>query len=577
MNIEIPRFDRRFLDGIERITAIGGGAIGGKASGLLRMRDVLARRLDPAEFPELRIEIPTLAVLGTEVFEAFVERNGLAPLADADLPDDRIAEAFQRAAIPAEIVGDLRALIQGVHTPLAIRSSSLLEDALAHPFAGVYGTKMIPNYRLDADTRFLRLVEAVKFVWATTWFAGARGYARSVRRAWRDERMAVIVQEIVGARHGNRFYPDVSGVARSYAFYRSGRARPEEGVAVLALGLGKTIVDGGTAWSYSPAHPRVAPPFPTPHALLDGTQRRYWAVSMAPPEVHDPIRETEYLVQPDLAAAEADGTLRYTASTYDPASDRLMPGTGRTGPRAITFAPLLALEEIPLNAAVRRLLAIGEEAIGRHVEIEFAATLGTDGAPPRLGFLQVRPMSGPDETVTIPDTAMNAPDVLLASEDVMGNGVVDSIRDIVYVRSEGFGPLETRATADELVSINARLLDEERPCLLIGFGRWGSSDPSLGIPVRWDQIAAARCLVEATLPSMNVEASQGSHFFHNISSFGVSYFSVRHDGPRPIDWSRLDALPAIAETRRLRHVRLERPLVVEVDGRTGRGRVRFGG
>ncbi len=578
MRDAVPRFDRRFFDGTARFTRIGEGEVGGKAAGLLRGEEVLSTRLSPSDVAGFSVEIPTLTVVATDMFEAFLERNQLRDVAFSNQPDDRIANAFQHGSLPAELVGDLRALVQQVRTPLAVRSSSLLEDALYRPFAGVYETKMTPNNEPDTDTRFRKLVEAIKFVWASTFFAGAKSYARSADRSIEDERMAVIVQEVVGRRHGDRFYPHVSGVARSYNYYRTGAARPEDGVVNLALGLGKTIVDGGLVWSYSPAFPRVGPPFGSAVDLLDGTQRDFWAVNMGRPPAYDPILETEYLVQLDLAAAEQDDILRWVASTYDAASDRLHPGTGRTGPRAVTFAPLLQLESFPLNGAIRRLLAVCEEGLGEKVEIEFALSLRPreEGAS-RFGFLQVRPLAISQDRVTVESEEMTGDAVLLASENVMGNGITGDIRDIVYVKPEGFETRHTRSAAGDIAAWNLSFLDERRPYLLIGFGRWGSSDPSLGIPVQWGQICAARALVEATLPAMNVELSQGSHFFHNISSFGVSYFCVRHDGPHRVAWEWLAAQPAVAETAHVRHVRVDPPLVIKVDGRTGRGVVRAGG
>jgi len=575
---DVPRFDRHFFDGRERFTAIGGGSVGGKAAGLLRMRDVLAARFDAARFPGVDVTIPTLTVLATEMFDRFMADNGLHGLTRSDASDERIALGFQQADLPVELVGDLRALVKQVRTPLAIRSSSLLEDALYRPFAGVYETKMIPNDHPDPDVRFRKLVEAIKFVWASTFFADAKRYVRATDHTIDDEKMAVVIQEVVGRRHRERFYPDVSGVARSYSFYRFGHARPEEGVLSLALGLGKTIVDEGVAWNCSPAHPKASPPYASIDELLDQAQRAFWAINMGKPPAHNPIAETEYLVRASVEDAEADGALRYVASTFDPRSDRLSPGTGAKGLRVLNFAPLLVLEEFPLVAVVRELVAACEAALDAVVEIEFAATF--EGAPDyraRIGFLQVRPMVVSAAAVEVTDADLASPDTIVASEAVMGNGVVEGLADVVYVRPDTFEARHTAAIAAELAEVNAALTAEGRPYLLVGFGRWGSSDPWLGIPATWGSVAGARAIVEASLPTMNVELSQGSHFFHNISSFEVSYFSVRHDGSGRIDWAWLDRQPKIQETGFVRHVRLARPLTVRVDGRTGRGVVTAAG
>ena len=572
--LDLPVFDRNFRDGTFRFTRIGGGAIGGKASGLVFIKDLLAQALGLAASGGVEVSVPTMAVIATGCFEEFVERNQLNRLRFDELPDDRIGHAFQQAELPIELLGDLRALSQQVHTPLAVRSSSLLEDALEHPFAGVYGTKMIPNNQFDADTRFRRLIEAIKFVYASTYFREARDYIRTTGRQPAEEKMAVIIQEVVGQRHGDRFYPDLSGVARSYNFYSTPPARPEDGVVNLALGLGKTIVDGGISWTYSPAYPQKPPPFGSVDEMIAGTQSEFWAINMGKPPAYDPVNEVEYLTRGNLADAEADDTLRFVASTYDGTRDRLVPGTGARGARVLNFAPLLQLEQAPLNALVKALLEAAEDALKAKVEIEFAATIEQrrEETPKfRLGFLQVRPMVVSHDVVEVSEEDLSLVNAIVASDRVMGNGVERGIRDVVFVRPEAFSAMKTPAIAHELEIFNRSLAEEQRPYLLIGFGRWGSSHPSLGIPVDWSQISAARTIVEATLPSMNVELSQGSHFFHNLSSFHASYFMVRHDGPFPIRWEWLNRQSIARETDVVRHLRLDIPLEVRVDGRSGRG------
>jgi hypothetical protein len=546
---------------------------------LVLIRDLLASQFEATKFPGVDVYVPKMVVLATDVFDAFLDRNGLRDTALADLPDDRMAETFLRAEFPTEVLGDLRALVEEVHTPLAARSSSLLEDALFQPFAGVYETKMVPNNQPDADTRFRKLVEAIKFVYASTYFRAAKSYIRATDRTSADEKMAVIIQEVVGDRHGERFYPHLAGVGRSYNFFPAQGADPRDGVVNLALGLGKTIVDGGASWIYSPARPKAPPPFGSTREILRLTQLDFWAVNMGKPPAYDPTAETEYLVKADLSAADYDDTLSSVASTYDAQRDRLVPGTGTKGPRVVDFAPLLSYSEVPLNEAIRELLSKGESVLDEAVEIEFAVTLprrGTTGA--RLGFLQLRPMLVSEEEVEVSDDELARPDLLLASDRVMGNGVVSTILDVVYVRPERFESRLTQQIAAELEQLNLPLLEANRPYLLLGFGRWGSSDPWLGIPVNWGQIAGARVIVESTLPGMDVEPSQGAHFFHNIVSFQVCYLCVRHESRagaagRSIDWEWLDRQPSVAETDHVRHVRLEKPLRIKVDGRSGRGAV----
>jgi hypothetical protein len=522
------------------------------------------------------VGIPVTTVVCTDVFDAFMERNNLYDLALSRATDERIAHGFQAGDIPVEYVGDLRALAEQTGgAPLAVRSSSLLEDALAHPFAGVYETKMIPNNQPDPNIRFQKLVEAIKFVFASTFFGSAANYIQATERDIRDEKMGVVIQEVVGERHDERFYPHLSGVSRSYNYYRSGRARPEEGVVNLALGLGKTIVDGGIAWAYSPAHPKAPPPFADVGELLKNTQVSFWAVNMGRPAAYNPVAETEYLVEADLAKADYDDALRHLASTYDPGRGRLVPGTGVAGSRVVDFAPLLQLEEWPVNTTISQILKACEREFDSAVEIEFAMTLPRNrDERARFAFLQVRPMMVPAERVNLPDSAANDPRMVVFSDRVMGNGALDNIRDIIYVKPDEFEARLTTAIAAELGEMNRTMLREKQPYLLIGFGRWGSSDPWLGIPVGWGQISAARAIVESTLDEMNVEASQGAHFFHNMSSFGVSYFTVHHEKGPGVNWKWLQQQPVMEETNHIRHIRLQSALDVRVDGRTGRGLIR---
>jgi len=571
----LPEFGREFLGADQTFTRIGRGDYGGKAAGLDLVREKVLARLSPDEFPDFEIAVPTLTVLTTELFDSFMERNGISPHALTDDSDDRIALAFQKTELPAEFVGDLRSLIASVHTPLAVRSSSLLEDALSHPFAGVYETKMIPNNQAGTDARFHRLIQAVKFVYASTFFASARSYISSVGEDLASEKMAVIVQEVVGTRSDERFYPTISGVARSYNYYPTGRAQPSDGVVNLALGLGRQIVDGGLSWTYCPKFPKAPPPYAGVGDLMKNSQTEFWAVNMGHPPPPDPIRETEYLSKADLKAAEYDGRLDRLVSTYDGRSDRMRPGIQGEGPRVLDFAPILSYDALPLNDLVLRLLDLAKEALGEDVEIEFAVEMDPLGrGKPRFGFLQARPMMVSREQTTVTEEEMSDPQAVVASSHVLGNGTREDIADIVYLRPEAFEAKHTPAIAAELEKINRALVREGRPYVLIGFGRWGSSDPWLGVPVDWGQISGVGVIVETTLPEMTPDLSQGSHFFHNMISFGVFYLSVRHTDSHAIRWDWMDELPAVSESELVRHVRLPGPLSIRVDGKTGRGVIR---
>lgn len=565
----IRRFARNFYDPENKLTFIGGGELGGKASGLLRVHTLLNEQFSHKDFPDFKVSVPALTVLRTDVFDTFMQSNNLYDVAYSDLPDERIALAFQKAQLPFAILGDLRALIADVHHPLAIRSSSLLEDALLEPFAGIYGTKMTPNNQADTDSRFQKLVEAIKFVYASTFFKAAKDYMRATSHTTSEEKMAVIIQEVVGKKQEDLFYPDVSGVGRSYNYYAFGQANPEEGIVNLALGLGKTIVDGGLSWPYSPALPKIAPPFGTINDLMKNTQTRFWAVNMGTPATYNPIGETEYLLEKDITVADKGKNLKYSASTLDSQSGRIVMGVGKNGPRVLNFAPILRLNEPPLNDLLIQLMQLTEKEYKVPVEIEFALNFSDEGIH-HFGFLQARPMHVSHEEVNLKENDEEQ-NHLLCSDYVLGNGINETLYNIIYLKPETFDTLKTQEIARELEKLNTQLSKQLKPYLLIGFGRWGTSDASAGIPVNWGQIAGAKVIVEATLHNMNFEQSQGSHFFHNVSGFQVYYFAV--EDSKQIDWDWLNQQQAVFETHFIRHIQISTPLRVMVDGRSGRGRI----
>lgn len=574
MNSMHKRFDRDFYSETDEFTFIGDGELGGKARGLAFIKEKIVSRFSDFENGSVIVDIPRLTVITTEYFDRFMEQNDLYPIALSDSSDERIAHHFLKAELPPGLTGDLRALIANVHAPLAVRSSSLLEDSLESPFAGVYETKMIPNNQPDIDTRFRKLTEAVKFVYASTFFSGAKSYIKSTPHKLEDEKMAVIIQEVVGLRHNRRFYPNISGVARSYNFYPAGHAEPADGVVNLALGLGKTIVEGGAVWVYSPEYPEVNPPYNSIGQLLKQTQLDFWAVNMGKPPAYNPVKETEYLVKLSLKDAEYDNTLAFIASTYDYESDRINIGIGFPGSRILNFGPILQVDLLPVNRLIKSILRLCEEEMGARVEIEFAVTIDpVSKKRVRFGLLQVRPMAVSRGMVELDDDQWSeAPDRILGASDiVMGNGCVENIEDILYVVPETFALKNSREIAEEISAVNRRLVGAGTPYLLIGFGRWGSSDPWLGIPVDWGRISGARVIVESQLRSVSVDLSQGSHFFHNISNLGVLYFSMKQGGPFPVDWDWLNRQPTVTRGKYTRHVRLPSPLTVKVDGRRRKG------
>ncbi len=565
-------FDRKFFDTKEEFTYIGNGSLGGKAQGLAFIKKILSEKFNHTKYKNVVINIPTLTVITTDLFDSFIRLNNLYDIAYSDSSNEDIAFEFQKASLPGDLSGDLMALISKVHTPLAVRSSSLLEDAMYEPFAGVYATKMISNNQLDTNTRFHKLTEAVKFVYASTFFREAKEYIKATGSKIEDEKMAVIIQEVVGIRYGDIFYPDISGVGRSYNFYPMGRSKPEDGVVNLALGLGKMIVDGGVSWTYSPSQPKAQPPYGSINNLIKMSQNKFWAVNMGKLPAYDPIKETEYMLELELNDAEQNGTLELVASTYDAASDTVKMGTITKGPRIINFAPVLTLNVIPLNSIIKDLLELCETASGASVETEFAVTIDKDNSDKaRFGFLQVRPMVVSNEEVIISEEELHGTSTLISSDHALGNGTVNIIKNAVFVKPGSFEAKHSQKIAEELETINNSLIKTKTPYMLIGFGRWGSSDPWLGIPVNWGQISGAKIIVESMLENMNVELSQGSHFFHNITCFRILYFSLPYSGEFKIDWNWLEQKETVCETDFVKHVKLNSSLVVKVDGKTGRG------
>ena len=548
--------------GLSDISAADHKEIGGKAAGLLQAYSLITK-LEPADFSGVQIRIPEMVVIGTSVFDAFMQRNQLSDIAFSRVRDNRIAHAFQQASMPFEVLGDLRNLLGKWTMPLAIRSSGLLEDTLQQPFAGVYQTKMIPNNDFPFENRFQKLIEAIKYVWASTYFAVAKDYCRATNADIRDEKMAVIIQQLVGKRYGNRYYPELSGVTRSYNFYPFKPAQPQDGVVNLVLGLGKTVVDGGKTWTYSPKYPKSPPPFKSINELVQQTQTEFWAVNMSGDYDYNPIKETEYLQHENIITAEKDGALANLVSTFDLQNERLAIGQGLSGPPVLTFAPILQLETVPLNRLILMLLRWFELP----VEIEFAQTFD----PPVFNFLQVRPMKISNESYQISKEEMTDPHVLISTQTVLGNGVLTDVEDIIYVKRDNFNLKFSRQIAKELENHNNHLLEENRNYILIVFGRLGSLDPWLGIPVTWGQIGGARVIVETSQENFPIELSQGSHYFHNIINLDVKYFSVPSSQPIQINWEWLENQEVVKEYEFTRHVRSSKPLMVKVDGKTGQG------
>ncbi len=568
----VEDFSRERFDPTASFARIGGGSLGGKARGLAFIDALLARHQLDRQFPDVRIFVPRSVVIGTAIFDEFLDRNRLRRPELYTADEQKLREQFLAAEFPDRVLADLRALLEIVRYPLAVRSSSLLEDSQFYPFAGVYGTYMLPNNHPDLAVRLWQLCEAIKLVFASTFFPSARQYLETTPHHLEAQKMAVIIQQAVGRPHEHYFYPDFAGVVRSYNFYPFGHMKPEDGVASVALGLGKTVVEGGEALRFSPAHPQVLPQLTDGKQFLDQSQRRFFAIDLERADCSPTAGEDAAIAELDLDTAESHGTLGAIGSVWSPENQAFYDGIHRPGVRAVTFAHVLKSDLFPLAELLRRLLELARLGLAGPVEMEFAVNLTS----PRREFavLQVRPYGAGGRYEPVDVDGIDRGELVCYSERALGNGIVDGLRDIVYVRPETFDAAETQTIARELAAFNERLRSAEREYLLIGPGRWGSTNRWLGIPVVWGQISAARVIVEASLENFIVDPSQGSHFFHNLTSLGASYLTINPRlGEGFIDWGWLEALPAEGETRFVRHVRPAEPIEARIDGRTSRGAV----
>jgi Pyruvate phosphate dikinase, AMP/ATP-binding domain len=558
---------------------IGAGSLGGKARGLAFVRHLLHKRRFSRRFPGVKVEVPAALVLSTDVFDRYLAENNLLDFAIHCNDDEEIQRRFLAAPLPVSLRSDLQAFLNEVTYPLAVRSSSLLEDSQYQPFTGVYETFMLGNHQPDIRVRMARLTEAIQRIYASTFSQHAKAYVRATPYRTEEEKMAVILQRVVGGKHAERFYPDFSGVVRSRNFYPVPPMAPEDGVAAVALGMGREVVEGGKCLTFCPRYPQNLVQFSSVKDILSNSQSEFWALEMnhAMPEPGDggygpaELREARF----SLREAEADDTLRTVASTYSRDNDAVYDGTSRPGTRIVTFAPVLKQEVFPLAPILEQLSQVGEDALGQPVEIEFAVSLArSDEEPAEFGFLQIRPlvMSREDEELRIGD--VDAADLVCRSATVLGNGRIQNLYDVVVVDFHRFERSRSQEVAEAVASFNTRLALENRPYLLVGVGRLGSNDPWLGIPVEWDEISGARVIVEAGFRDFRVTPSQGSHFFQNLMAFQVGYFTVNPDaGEGSVDWGWLMAQPSADEIGCVRHLRFNDPLLVVMNGKAREGMI----
>lgn len=570
-------FDRGKFDRYAHFARIGDGSLGGKGRGLAFLDNIIKTHPDFNRFSGATVQIPKTVVLCTDVFDQFMEQNNLYDIALSDAPDEVILQHFLEAQLPDSYIADFFTFFEATHSPIAIRSSSLLEDSHYQPFAGIYSTYMIP-YLADKYEMLLMLAAAIKGVYASVYYRDSKAYMTATSNVIDQEKMAVVLQEVVGQNYGDRYYPTMSGVLRSLNYYPVGEEKAEEGIASLALGLGKYIVDGGQTLRVSPWHPRQVMQLSEMETALRETQTRFYALDMKR-DVGSDFKVDDGFNILNLRVREAgkDGTLQYIASTYDPYDQIIRDGVYEGGRKVISFCGVLQQDVFPLPEIMQMSMKYGAEAMRRPVEIEFACNLNAD----RTGdfyLLQIRPIVDSKQTLVEDVAALPDDECLLRSHRSLGHGIVDDVTDVVYVKyDDHFTAMNNPAVASEIEHINRQMIDEGRGYVLIGPGRWGSSDPWLGVPVKWPHISAAKVIVEVALKNYRVDPSQGTHFFQNLTSFGVGYFTIDTNQSAGqggmVRKDILDAMPAVEETQYVRHVRFNRSLRILMDGTKQEGAI----
>lgn len=564
-------FQRDRFDRYSNFARIGEGSLGGKGRGLAFIDNMVKRHIEFDEFENATVVIPKTVVLCTDIFDEFMDTNGLYQVALSDADDDTILKAFLRAKLPDRLVEDFFAFFDVVKSPIAIRSSSLLEDSHYQPFAGIYSTYMIP-YLEDKYEMLRMLSDAIKGVYASVYYRDSKAYMQATSNVIDQEKMAVILQEVVGTQYGDRFYPSISGVARSLNYYPIGDETAEEGTVSLALGLGKYIVDGGLTLRICPYHPNQVLQTSEMEIALRETQTRFYALDLKNTGHNFSLDDGFNLLKLPVKEADNDGALNFIASTYDPYDMVIRDGIYPGGRKLITFANVLQHDVFPLPRILQLAQEYGQSEMRRPVEIEFAVTLNAQKKTGVFYLLQIRPMVDIKAVLDEDLNLIKDENVLLRSNNSLGHGIMEDIHDIIYVKTEGYTASNNPTIAYEIEKMNRKFLDEGKHYILVGPGRWGSSDSWLGIPVKWPHISAALIIVEAGLTNYRVDPSQGTHFFQNLTSFGVGYFTINsymNDGVYNQDI--LNAQPAVEETQFIRHVRFDNPLIVKMDGKKKQG------
>lgn len=559
------------FDEYSNFARIGDGSLGGKGRGLAFI-GAMVKRYPKLESDNFAVNIPKTVVICTDIFDEFMETNELYPVALGDADDETILRYFLRASLPSRLIEDLMAFFDVVKSPIAVRSSSLLEDSHYQPFAGIYSTYMVPKIEEKYD--MLRTVsDAIKAVYASVFYKDSKAYMTATSNLIDQEKMAVVLQEVVGSRYNDHFYPTMSGVARSLNFYPIGNEKAEDGIANIALGLGKYIVDGGQTLRFSPRHPHSILQMSTMDFALRETQTRFYALDLKNMAEAFSVDDAFNLVKLGLKDADAEGSLKYIVSTYDPYDQIIRDGYYPGGRKILSFVNTLQHDVFPLADTLDQILRIGQQEMGRPVEIEFAVNMDpSDHTRATFYLLQIRPIVDNKEIMDEDLSLVKNEETILSSTSVLGHGIVGDVQDIIYVKTGAFNSSNNQLIAYEIEKMNRSFTDQEKGYVLVGPGRWGSSDSWLGIPVKWPHISNARVIVECGLENYRVDPSQGTHFFQNLTSFGVGYFTVNpFKGDGWFDEAFLNAQPAVEETEYLRHVRFDAPITIKMDGKKSLG------
>jgi hypothetical protein len=525
------------------------------------------------KWPGVIVTIPRTVVLGADIFDEFMEDNNLYKIALSDLSDEEILDHFIAGRLPFRLHEDLYTFISVVNKPIAVRSSSMLEDSYYQPFAGIYSTYMVPNFVNDERMTIENLSNAIKSVYASAFFRDSKSYMTATSNVIDEEKMAIVLQEVTGTQYGDRFYPTLSGVARSINFYPIDPEKPEDGIANIALGLGKYIVDGGLTLRFSPRYPRKVLQLSTPEFALRETQKHFYALDLRPGTFMPSTDDSSNLQRLNIRDGESDGSLKNIISTFDYESNMLRDGMFGSGKRIVTFSNILTHNVFPLAEILATVLETGQREMSKPVEIEFAVDLNRPkGTPALFNLLQIRPIVDNREAIEAHLEDVVEKDAVIYAHHALGNGIIRDVYDIVYVKPESFNPAANKETALRVGKLNENFLSEKRNYVLVGPGRWGSNDPWLGIPVKWPQISAARVIVESGLEHYRIDPSQGTHFFQNLTSFRVGYFTINpflKDGHYDLDF--LASQNPFYEDEVIRHIRFEQPLVIMIDGKKNLG------